>query len=363
MRLNKYLINESDRTSLQEGLHCVAFGISQVLRKKKITLDNLQNPDLFHQSYQNFCKVNVSNDELWNFSESEESWRKSVVSSLNTLRSTNWLKGYKYKFYRGVSLMNEIYAQYDKLKKAEGIKLSNDKWNPSDIWASIVTTIPNFNNIIELNAFISDKLRIRSLVGISLKKVGKNPKVVLQGPSEKPEILGYKIIKKPKEMFPTGMVIQTSKGDLMINFRSFRISQQADITGELIQKGGSARHGKVPSSVKKEMIEKYKIPQMPKQRIKNLIENNNVEELIRMVVNLWKQCGYDFPENKIKSDWKIRQEKGIQDDVGYWQSILHSLELGAFLNTHKSVANDIVYNFYIGAASISDISSEFIKVY
>lgn len=363
MRFNRYLISEaSDRTSLQEGLHCIAFGIGQVIRKKKITMENLQDPELFHQSFQDFCNIDAPYNLLWEFNLAEESWRKSVITSSNTLRATNWLKGFKYKFYRGTSLMNNIYNLYNKLKKSEGIKMANDKWNPSDIWASTISTIPNFNTLTEFNSFISEKLRVRSLVGISLKKVGKSAKVLLQGPSEKPEIIGYKIIKKPKEIFPTGMVIQTSKGNIMIIFRSFRISKQADITGEIIQKGGLARHGKVPTSVKKKMIEKYKIPQLEKGRIKNIIDKGGINELINMCVNLWKQCGYNFPANKIENDWKIRLDKGIQDEIGYWQSIIHALELGAFLNTHKGVADEIVYNFYIGAASISDMSSEFIKV-
>jgi len=363
MRLNKYLVTEaSDRTSLQEGLHCIAFGIGQVIRKKKITMEDLEDATLFHEAYQKFCRIDTADEQLWDFAFAEEGWKKSIVGAANVLRTTDWLKGYKYKFYRGTGLMNQIYDQYNKLKKLEGIKLANDKWNPADIWASTITTIPNFDNLAELNSFISNKLKVRSLVGVSLKKVGKSPKVVWQGPAEKPEIVGYKIIKKPREIFPTGMMIQTNKGGIFINFRSFRISKQADISGEIIQKGGTARHGKVPSNVKKKMMEKYKIPQIPKQRIKKLLEGG-VDELVRMTVNLWKQCGYNFPPQKVEKDWNLRQKKGIQDDVGYWQSILHSLELGAFLNTHKSVADDIVHNFYIGASSVSDISSEFIKVY
>jgi hypothetical protein len=128
MRFNRYLISEaSDRTSLQEGLHCIAFGIGQVIRKKKITMENLQDPELFHQSFQNFCNIDASYDLLWEFNLSEESWRKSIITASNTLRATDWLKGFKYKFYRGTSLMNDIYSLYNKLKALEGIKMANDK--------------------------------------------------------------------------------------------------------------------------------------------------------------------------------------------------------------------------------------------
>jgi hypothetical protein len=367
MRLNAFLReaagDASRTTALQEALHCVGFGIAQITKKKSITADNMEDAELFSDSFNTFCEVDVDVQSLFDFGMENESWTKSVVTAVNAVKVSGWLKGNKYDIYRGKGQMNQIYDQYNKLRKMEGIKLANDKWNPSDIWMSKLSNIPNFEKLMELNKFISDKLKVGSLVGISLKKVGKSAKVVWQGPTDKPEIVGFKVVKKPAEIFPTGMVITTTKGGIFINFRSFRISKQADITGEIIQKGGAARHGKVPQSVKREAIDKYKIPQMPKNKIKQMVDGERTDELIKMAVDLWKQSGYKFSEKDIMKGWELRKKKGIQNDVGYWQSILHALEMGAFLSTHKGVAQDIVNDFYVGATSTSGVSSEFIKVY
>ena len=368
MRLIRHLVDEASKdasrtTVLQEGLHCVGFGMTQILKKKALKIEDMENASAFSESYIKFCDIDAGEQDLWKFKEEQPSWTASVVKAVNAVKSSGWLKGNGYKFYRGKTLMNQIYEHFNKLKAIDGIKLANDKWNPSDIWASKISVIPTFDNLTGLNEFISDKLKKRTLVGISLKKVGGSAKVVWQGSVEKPEIVGYEIIKKPKEIFPTGMVIDTTKDKIFINFRSFRISKQADIGGEIVMQGGAARHGKVPSSVKKNMVEKYKIPQILKGRLKSIVDADGTDDLVKMVIELWKQCGYTFSEGKIKSDWQIRVKKGMQDEVGYWQSIIHALELGAFLNTHKGVAQDIVHNFYIGASSAGGLSSEFIKVY
>ncbi len=360
-RFEDYLINE-DRTALQEGLHCVAFGIGQVKKKKAITIADLTDSELFDDAHYNFCKVDSGMNALWQFSSANPDWGESVVRAVNAVRETNWLKGHGYTFYRGTGLMNQIYGQYLKLKKMEDIKLGNDKWNPSDIWAAKITTIPNFDTLTEYNAFISKMLRNGQLVGISLKKVGKNPKISWHGPSEKIEIVGYKVIRKPGKIFPTGMVIQTSKGPVIIQFRSFNVGKASDITGEIKTKGGKARYGKVPAIVKKDMEKKYNMPQMSKQKIKNIVASEGgTDELIRMVVDLWRQCGHNFSPKSVEKSWRT-DKPNLENPVGYWQSILHSLEIGAFLNTHKSIADDIVYNYFIGASSITAVSSEFIKV-
>jgi hypothetical protein len=365
MRFDKYM-NEgaaqaSATTRLQESLACVGFGMAQILGRN-LERDDMDKPELFLQGYTKFCDVDASDSELWDFKYNNETWIQSVITSVNAMRDSKWLKG-KYKFYRGKSLMNQIYEQFNKLKKKDNVKIANDKWNPGDIWASKKPTIPSFDNLIEFNKFISDSLKKGTLIGISLKKVGKSAKVVWQGPVDKPEIVGYKIVKSPKDMFPTGMVITTTKDKIGINFRSFRISKQADITGEIVMTGGTARHGKVPSTTKNKMISQYNIPQMPKSKIKKLVDTEGgIEDLKRMVTNLWKQCGYNFPPKKVESEW-AKRAGNIQDAVGYWQSILHSLEMGAFLNTHKSVADEIINNFYVGATSTGGFSSEFIKIY
>jgi hypothetical protein len=267
------------------------------------------------------------------------------------MRDSKWLKG-KYTFYRGKSLMNQIYEQFNKLKAKDNINLANDKWNPGDIWASKISTLPNFDNLIELNKFISDSLKKGTLIGISLKKVGKSAKVVWEGPEDKPEIIKFKGTKKTVP-FGTGIHVLTNKPKETFNVRSFQTSTKSLIRAELQIKGSKARHGK---AALKEISKKYGIPQMGKSRISGSSEN----ELVNWTVDLWRQNGYN-----VKSDeWHKKKDK--PDDrnwIGYWMSRINSLEFGSFLNSKKKIADEILAELYIVAKSKTSISSEFIKIH
>jgi hypothetical protein len=361
MRLEDYLLTEaaseaSNRTRLQESLHCVGFSIAQ--KTGDLTNESLADKKLFVSAYLDSCDVDASYDELYDFLMNNKKWGVSVVTAVNATRKSKWYKKSNYKFYRGTGFMNLVYTEFGKLKKMDGIKLNNDKWNPGDIWASTTNNLPTFNSLIELNDFISTNLENGVILPISLKMVKGAAKVVFQGPSEPLDEIGYKNVVKPKDLLPTGINVESTQSGTRINFRSFRISKGADITGEIIKKGTGARHGKVGSKDLKGTIKEYNIPQMTKKRISSLSD----EELIQHVGNLWGQCGHSVSKKDMEKSWKKRQNS-IQDRVGYWQSIIHALELGAFLNTHKSIANGIMNNFYISASSITEFSSNFIKVY
>lgn len=358
------LLTEDKATDLQESVHAVGFGIGQVLRKN-ITIEDLLNPDLFREGFDKWTDMSgVSVDELFEWINKNPDWAKSIVTSVNAGRNSKYLKGNKYTFSRAKGMMNIVYAQYQKLKLKEKIPLGNDKWNPGDIWASTINALPkDFESIGEYNDFISKALKKGILVGISLKKVGGSAKVVLQTNKEDWTPIEYKVIKKPRDIYPTGMnIVTSSKEKLLLQFRSFIIVKQADITGELVQPTGSARHGKVPADLKNKYIKQFNIPQMPKSKIKQLAKDLSLTELRQMVVQLWKDAGYTFSEKQIEKAWEKRFTQ-LQDDVGYFQSIIHSLEIAAFLNTHRSVADQIVNDWFKGAKSITDVSSDFIKIY
>jgi len=237
-------------------------------------------------------------------------------------------------------------------------KMNNDKWNPGDVWASVDPVIPSFSSIIELNKWVSDGIKKGYVIPISLKKVGRKARVVIERFEENPELVGFRKIGKPGKIFTTGIRVITTKRPYIINIRSFDTRKRALITGELIESGGSARHGKVGRQNLVKILGKYNIPQMSKKRISELSE----QQLIQNVVNLWGQCGYKYNKNKIERDYAVRK-KSIQDWVGYWMSIINALEIGAYLNTHKSQANDIVNTLYYSAKSLTQFSSDRVKVY
>ena len=356
----KNFLNEKNATlttTLQEGLHCVGFGISQLLNKK-ITQEDMSNPDLFHQSYVKYCRVDSGEQMLWNFMINDKSsWTISIIITVNTARKSSYFKKNNYIFYRGMGLMNDIYSQFGKLKISTDITLPNDKWNPSDVWASVDSTIPQFDTIKDLNDYISISLKKGMLIGVSLKKVDKSAKVQhFNEKNAKPTVLTYKGIQKPTIPFGTGITLLTNT-NAKIQFRSFNIRSKSDIQGEILYKGASARGGKVEKKFQKKLFNKYKIFQTNTL----IITKKTDEELKSKVVEYWKWLGYNFTDDKIQKSWEKKQKEMINRD-GYWISILHALELATVIEKNKSIASDFINDIYISASSQTEVSSEYLKI-
>ena len=364
MRFKEYITEEQKNntliTRLQECLHCVGFSIYQQ-NGGKLTKELFDDSDVFTKAY-NDIDVDSSENELIIFKDENPSWVDSIITTVHAVEKSGWLKGKSYKFSRTNGMMDVVYSEFNKIKKQNKIKLNDDKWNPSDIWASKITGLPKtFDDLMEYNKFISDNLKKGDLVGISLKKVGSSAKVIFQGSSVKPKILKFGLIKKGKKVFPTGVTITTSDGDVKFNARSFRISKCQDIVVELTL-SSTARGGKVPSEIYKQMVKKYHIPQMSDKRIKQYM-NEGEDKLKEIILSLWKQSNIDYSENIVERGWKKDQPQNYLDDHCFWKSIIHSLELAAFLSENKSIANDMVMEFYINGKSMSELSSDFIVSY
>jgi hypothetical protein len=355
MRFKEYIIESASQTTvLQESLHCIGLGIIQII-KKNISESDLLNGDLFSESYDKYCNVDIGLQPLFEFANSNPSWVKSVVNNANTLKNSKFLKGI-YKFYRTNGVMKDVYDTFKELSHKQGIKLNPDKWNPGDIWASKIKVMPEFNNLTEYNEFISKSLKKGDLIGISLKKSKGIPKLQYVEQTSNAKNVKFKGIKKPKSIFNTGISILTNDSNKSLNIRSFRISKAASITSEIIDKSSAARHGKKTLT---EYIKQYKISQMSINDIKFYI--NNINYMNNIIISLWKDAGHTFPKDKIDKDWDTRLKKG-ENLIGYYRSIINSLQIGAFLNQNKGVANKILTDIFSEASSMGEYSSDFIKV-
>jgi len=371
MRLGSYIKEEKNdtlTTKLQEGLACVGFAIRQL--KGKLTIQLLNDAELFTQAHQKYCETDSTTSELWEFAQKRPDYVKSVVASVDAVVKSGYLKG-NYTFSRGRGFMNTLYKQFQPFKKEGGFS-GDDKWNPSDIWASKIPSVSgNFRSLVEYNSYISDNLKSGVFVGISLKKIGKGgAKVSHIEPASEHEPVVYKGIVPPKKNGPfgTGVNISTNKNN--INFRSF--NKGASITGELMgAKGGGARHGKVQSSVFKKSIKDYCIPQITPQSIKNMMVYDGIENVLRShVLKLWKDLGYTWTESQVNTYWdhKIGRSTDVYTKTPehtwtFWLSLIQSLELSIFMEKNKGVADDLVNSWFLSASSMSSLSSEYIKVY
>ena len=163
-------------------------------------------------------------------------------------------------FHRGSRFMENL---YDAKKVTHGIdkksdkqqapgSFSNDKWNPGDIWASTVPPMSkpleeNTSSWGELNAEIFRLANKGMLLGISLKKIGKDSKAKLteyNSPSLQTKRESYKYkgftYGKTGDFFNSqDIYVHTNVGD--VQFRTF--GGETAWQGEI--KGGAAAGGKI----------------------------------------------------------------------------------------------------------------------
>ena len=87
----------------------------------------------------------------------------------------------KWNFHRDSAFMNSIYKLFQtNLKELNtiGLRISGDKWNPGDIWISVENQFPtkkDLPTVKSMNAYLLEKYRNADIMGISLKKLGRNP--------------------------------------------------------------------------------------------------------------------------------------------------------------------------------------------
>jgi hypothetical protein len=347
-------------TAMQETLHCVGLGIAQ-MNGSAINADILMNPDKFHKAFQKYVISDIGETAVWDWVQGKQSWIDSVVLNVNALIKSKFYKG-KYKIYRNAGLMNDVYTQFLRLKKQEGIKLPNDKWNPGDIWAfASGVKLKDFSSLDEYNEYISKQLQAGRILGISLKKSSGSAKVeyVNQSDDTPPKIYKYKGTQKPRKIFATGITVLTDSS-YIINCRSFRISKNATVRAELGIKGSAARHGKKSLA---EYIRKHNLPQTSLSEIKKHLKD--VEFLKGQIITLWKDNGHVFTEKQIEASWeKLKPDyRDGNQSSGYYLSIINALEFGAFLYKNKAKGKDIINDIIREASSKDANSSDFIKVY
>lgn len=358
MRLKLFIISEASATrttALQETLFAVGYAISQ-LKGGNITEPMLSDGDLFTRAYDAFVKTDISVNDVFLFGQEQPSYITSVVSSVNALRKHSFISG-KYDIYRTVGIMKQVYDTMKLLMKKEGIRLPDDKWNPGDVWMSKLSSMPTFDNIYEYNNFISKQLQTGKLIGVSLKKTSNAKVIYVKQESDTVEPFEYRGVSKPTTPFNTGVRIATNNPKLFINIRSFRISKQATVRAELLIKGSEARHGKAALT---NLYRKYNIHQTSKSEITK--QADNPEILAQQVIRLWADLGYTYNQNQIENYYQKKVKNGFGDVVGYFMSIINSLEFAVHLQKHKSQADNIVTEVIRIAASKNELSSEYLKI-
>jgi hypothetical protein len=341
-------------TALAESLQAYVCAARQVKRKPLEHIGELLN----HSPE----KHTVADRKLSACIESlDAGWMHSVIVTANKIFSDFGITT-GYKFHRGSPLVEEIYAEFRKFKKASGIT-GEDKWNPADIWAAKANFKfkSGFSSIEELNAYMFEKFKSKELIGISLKKIPKGiakTKIFNDGKPLTAKLEGVKIgtdVTASKDVY---LKIASSAVTFEVQLRNF--SSRPDTStwqGEI--KGKSAAGGKIGGGILyRAAIDSKVSPSdlMQPSAFKPHITNPSAQVIDKFATMFKELSGTTDSKKTIVDKTKLM----IKSDPTWWMS--------KYLGVHyayavmKSKNKDGVANtIYSYASSATKFSSIFVK--
>jgi len=329
----------SAQTDIQESSMCAVLALYQKqgkLEEKDLTSENIK-------SISKDIETTSSVEEIVDYITNSPGWASTFVNTASLL--SGYLdKGYE--FHRGSSFVDSIYEVWKKIKKKNKWSIKDDKWNPSDIWA-VKPTGKNIKldseTLEEYNNQLLDLFNSRTLIGISLKKLGKSPTVKTVNKERVSEI----------EVLDSIISSGGSK-DAYVNTKSGKILQLRTTGGNSFQgelKGKTAAQGKIGGGVLKTFLDKQGLGPIPTQKESAKLA---IEYTPSFVNELLELCNEYF---------SITEEELNSKTTDWLNSKYQALKVAKVLKTGskdkvEAALTDIV-NY---AGSRSSISAVYLKV-
>lgn len=222
----------ADQTRATESAQCVYAQAIWDNPKTKFSPDDLKSA---------YAKVNTD-ASIDDIILADDQWIASSINGARLLHKV--LQKKQYTWHRGSSWVDALENKFKQLNRQEKIFKNLNKWSPADIWAVARGTenkynILNANSISELNNELLKAYNARDIMGISLKKIGKKPKLVQVNkgrPFKAPKFTTKTYGKREFFAAKDGYLYFGGKGQ--IQFRTYPTFQC-----EII--GNKAKHGKV----------------------------------------------------------------------------------------------------------------------
>jgi len=250
----------SDNTRATEAAQCVYAQLMWDNPKTNFSPDELKAA---FQKTQTDAKVDeiLLRDDQW------------IASSINSARLLHKvLRKKQYTWHRGSSWVDALENTFKKLNREEKLFSNVNKWTPADIWA-IARGAENKYNILnapsisEMNNELLRAYAARDIIGISLKKTGKKPKLVqvnFRKPFKAPKFIKQTFGKKNFYGAKDGYLYGT--GGFQLQFRTFPTFQC-----EII--GNKAKHGKVSyGGISDAMKQATGRPLTPKKNVEQMLK-------------------------------------------------------------------------------------------
>ena len=251
----------SDNTRATESAQCVY---------AKLMWDNPKttfSPDELRATFQK-TQTDAKLDEIL---LGDDQWIASSINGARILHKV--LKKKQYTWHRGSQWVNKLEDTFKKLNREEKLFTNVNKWTPADIWAVARGAENKYNihdakSFLELNNELLKAYAARDIMGISLKKIGKRPKlsqVNFRKPFVPPKFTKQTFGKKNFYGAKDGYLY--GSGGFQIQFRTFP-TFQCEIIGK------KAKHGKVSfGGISDAMKEATGRPLTLKKTIEQMLKN------------------------------------------------------------------------------------------
>ena len=288
----------SDNTRATESAQCVYAQLMWDNPKTQFSPDELRATFQKTQTDAKLDEILLSDDQ----------WIASSINGARILHKV--LKKKQYTWHRGSQWVEKLEDTFKKLNREEKLFTNVNKWTPADIWA-VARGAENKYNIHDAKSFsdLNNELlkayAARDIMGISLKKIGKRPKlsqVNFRKPFVSPKFTKQTFGKKNFYGAKDGYLY--GSGGFQLQFRTFPTFQC-----EII--GNKAKHGKVSfGGISDAMKEATGRPLTPKKTIEQMLKNKPD----MFYDNFWKN--YSMTSEKDSKDTLIAN---LQKKPFEWQ--------------------------------------------
>ena len=334
-------------TAIQESSQSVVNAIAYNIEKGQITPEDLTEENI-KEAYK-FSDISSSLEEVLDYIKNQPSWTNTFISTANILLSN--FSNSSFQQHRESSFVNSIYEAYKAAKKESGISMQSDKWSPADIWmvdTSILSTkFPT--DLKELNALLVDLYAENKLIGVSLKKTGKEAKLGTYNLSEEDKE-GYTYTNSDSRPTNNNTAIVYSDG--VITFRTFNFA--SNFAGEI--KGKTASHGKIGQGAINDILRENNLSLLPSPKDIQSKFKSKDKDLLDDFYSSYNRIVEGISEEEFNS---IVDNK----DLNWLVSKYLSTKLASIIETQEqSTQNEIISDMIRYASSATKSSSVFAKV-
>lgn len=286
--------------------------------------------------------------EVIGWLKTDETWlnaaHRSATKLLQVVKPTKL-----HHFHRDSKFMKDLHKRFkDGLGSLQklGVRINQNKWNPSDIWITTKTEFPADKDLASLNKHLMEKWANSEIRGVSLKKVGPTANWSEYNIGKQKNLFKFVGIEKQSKPWISKDVYICTKSGMKIQIRTF--SKNSNIQCEL--QGGQAAGGKCGFGATKYLIQKITGEVVDdKIKIRNKGEDKVLAEINAYFSNVFK-IGTNL--DTFKREFKKKPLIG-EARWDWLVSKYQALQIASIIkNDRKKQSDTVVTGIYGYAASL-----------